>query len=110
MLVSSNPQRVAKILLAYKIAYHKHRAALLDDARQVLQSHRRVCALALRLEGEQLPDYPQYMLTSLLRRDEFFYDVGEEDDTNLVVVADGGERQTGGNLCHKIAFGGLLGA
>ena len=45
------------------------------------------------------------MLASLFWRNILLNLVGEEDDTNLVVVLYGTERQCGGNLGHHVALG-----
>ena len=57
------------------------------------------------MEVQEFADDVEDMLAPLLRRDELLDAVGEEDDTNLVVVLDGTERQGGSNLRGHIALG-----
>ena len=58
----------------------------------------------LRLEKQNLADDAQHVAAALARRDELFHLVGEQQQADLVVVADGGKGEHGGDFGGQFAF------
>ena len=63
-----------------------------------------VRAAPLRLEIQDFADHAQDMAAALARRDEFLHFVAKQDEAHLVVVADGGEGEDGGNFRREFAL------
>ena len=64
-----------------------------------------VCAAPFRLEEQHFTDDAQDVAAAFARRNEFFHLVAEEDEANLVIVANGGEGEHGGDLGGEFALG-----
>lgn len=60
--------------------------------------------MPLRLEKQNLADDAQNVAAAFLGRDEFLHLVGEQDEADLVAVADGGEGEHGGDLGREFAL------
>ena len=58
-----------------------------------------------RLEKQNLADDAQHVAAAFARRNELLHLVGEQEQADLVVVADGGEGEHGGDLGGEFAFG-----
>ena len=91
-----------------EVAQHESDAATLDGPGQIFQSKGNVCLLTVGFEIDEFADDVKYVLAAFLRRNELLHLVGEEDDSNLVVVLDGGKSQSGGYLGQHLALGLLL--
>ena len=59
----------------------------------------------LRLKEQHFADDAQDVAAAFARRDEFLHLVGEQNQADLVVVADGGEGEHGGDLGGEFALG-----
>ncbi len=87
-----------------EVAQEEHRRASFHHLRHILHRLRHIRSLALGLELQYLVDDVKDVLASFLRRDIFLNTVREEDDTYLVVVLYGRERQRSSNLSHEGAL------
>ncbi len=93
------------VVVVDEVAHKKCRAAFLESVGHEFQGNIDVCAVALRLHIDDLPDYQKDMLLSLLRWDELFNPVAEKNDSHLVVVLDRRECKRRGNLGdHLLLF------
>src|SRR5471032_2860984 len=75
------------------------------DAGHEFQCVHQIRPAPLRLEEQHLADDAQDVAAAFAWRDEFFHLVAEENETDLVVVADGGEGKHGGDLGGEFALG-----
>ena len=60
---------------------------------QIVERQREVGAAPLGLDVQHLADHPERPVLALLRRHEALDPVGEQDQPDLVVVADGAQRE-----------------
>src|SRR5271169_3243565 len=65
---------------------------------------------ALGFVVEDIPHHAQYVTTALLGRQISFHAISEEEQTDLVAIANGGKRQNTGKLCGKIALAQCAGS
>ena len=93
VLAVGDSQRLAEVALVDEVAEQEARATAFDDLCQVLHCLLDIGALALSLEVEKLADDVEDVLATLLWWDKLLDVIGEEDDTNLVVVLYGAESQ-----------------
>ena len=79
-------------------------AVAFHHAGEVGRGHPDVRACALRMEVEHLTDDVKDMLASILWRNILLYTVGEEDDTDLVIVLNGRESDRRSDFCSQLAL------
>ena len=79
--------------------------AMGGDAAEEFEGLVDVGGVVLRLEEKNFADDAQDVAAAFAGRDVFLDDVGEEDEADLVVVADGGEGEDGGDLGGEFALG-----
>src|SRR5207244_3046206 len=84
--------------------------AMRRDSHKKFQRPIQIGAAALRLEKEHLPDHAQDVFSSFARWYEFFDFIGEQDEADLVIIANSGESQHRGNFGGQLALGLLVGA
>src|SRR4051794_29799172 len=63
-----------------------------------------VCAAAFRLEKENLADDTKHVTAAFAGRDEFLDFVGEENQPDLVIVANGREGEDGSDFGGEFAL------
>src|SRR6266511_4764141 len=79
--------------------------AMGEDPREELERDVQVRAALARFVEEDLTNHSQHVFAALAGRDEFFHAFGEEDETDLVAVADGGEGEHRGDFSGQFALG-----
>ena len=67
---------------------------------EVIERRLQVCPAAFWLKGQDLANHAKHMSPAFFRGHVFLNLVGEYDEADLVVVANGGERE------HRGEFGG----
>ena len=76
-----------------KIAQQKSGATAFYNLCEIFHSLPDVCGLALRREIQKFTNDTEDVLAPLLRRNKLLYPVGEENDTDFIIVLDGRESQ-----------------
>ncbi len=89
----------------WKSESQKHHRAACDDPVEVFQGRAEVRLAALWLEIEHLADDPQDVAPPFARRQEELHLVREEQQPDLVAVADGAEGQQAGHFRGEFALG-----
>ncbi len=72
---------------------------------EIIERRLQVCPAAFWLKREDLADHAKHVAPPLFWRHVFFNLVGEHDEADLVVVANGGEREHGGKLGGQLVLG-----
>ena len=91
--------------LAEKVRQNHDDGAVREDAKHVFQSGVQVRAAPVRFIKKNFADHTQDVLAAFARRDKFFHAFAEQDEAHLVIVADGGEGEHGGDFGGQLAFG-----
>ena len=88
----------------------EYHIALLGDVREEVCDARDLGARAARLGEEQLSDDVQQVMAPLARREKLAYPVGEEDETDAIVVVQGRHRQERGDVRRELELVHVRGA
>ena len=90
---------------AYKIRNNDGDGAMRQNATHEFQRLDQIRSAPLRLKKQDFADDAQDVAAAFARRDEFLHFIGEQQQADLVVVADGGEGEHGRDLGGEFAFG-----
>ena len=90
---------------ADEVGNHHRDGPMRRHPQQELQRAVQIRPAMARLEEQHLADDAQHVPAAFARRDELLDLVGEQDQPDLVVVADGGEGQHRGDLGRQLALG-----
>ena len=100
MLAVSDRQGILEAVLIDKIRDQKSFTTLFDSIRQVFQYLAYIGLPVFRLKIDQLADHIQNMLSSFLRRNEFFDLIREENHPDLIIILYSRKGQCGSYLRH----------
>jgi hypothetical protein len=103
-------RRTPRIGLAEEIGDEDHHRAVRQHLVEEIERAVGVGTGELRPEEEDIPHDPQHVAASLGRGNELLDRLGEEQQPDLVLVADRGEREHGRKLGHQRPFRLLSGA
>ena len=98
-------QHMGGIASALEIRENAHHGAPPGHGVDEIECVRDVCATTFRLTAQHLAHDAQHMLTTLARWNECLDLVGEQDQPDLVVIANGREREHAGDLRLDLALG-----
>ena len=94
-----------RVAALQKIRNHHRNGLVRQHAAHEFQRLDQIRPAPFRLEKQHFADDAQHVAAAFARRNEFFHLVAEEDEADLVVVADGREREHGGDLGGEFALG-----
>src|ERR1700687_158788 len=93
-----------------KIGDDEHDRMLVKHPRDVIDRSQHVRSAANRLQRQKIADDTQHVSSSLPRWNDVLDAIGEQENTNPIVVPDGGHRQHGGKLTGQLALESFYGS
>ena len=90
-----------------EIGDQENDGASVQDAVQVAQGAGRIGTASLRLEVKDVADEAQGVRAAFARREIMLHVIGEEEQTDFVVVADGGKGEHAGDFGGELALAEL---
>src|SRR6266536_5809088 len=88
-----------------KVRNEKNDCAARDDFIQIIERQRRFCPASSRFKKQNLADEPQGVRAAFLWRNKKFDPIGEENETDLVVIPDRAEREQTRDFRSQLALG-----
>ena len=98
-------RRTARIGLTQKIGDHDHHRAVRQNLVEKIEGPIGIGAREFCFEEENIADHPKHVASPLGRRHEFLDRLGEEQQSHLVLIADGRKSDDRCQLGHQSPLG-----